>query len=90
MDAAEAPVRCDLYQVRPLEAVRHYVVDILVEVQDVLVVCKVLLAVAIEWEVEEGLLKVEAVLLIAVMCASVRVGVVSLAVTVEITAFVLV
>lgn len=90
MDAAEAPVRCDLYQVRPLEAVRHYVVDVLVEVQDVLVVGKVLLAVAVEREVEEGLLKVEAVVVIAVVAAPVWVGAVSLAVTVEITALVLI
>lgn len=90
MDAAEAPVRRDLDQVRPLEAVWHDVVDVLVEVQDVLVVGKVLLAVAVEREVEEGLLKVEAVVLIAVVAASVRVGVVSLAVTVKIAALVLI
>lgn len=90
MDAAEAPVRRDLYQVRPLEAVRHHVVDVLVEVQDVLVVGKVLLAVAVEREVEERLLKVEAVVLIGVVAATVRVGVVSLAIAVEMTALVLI
>lgn len=90
MDAAEAPVRCDLYQVGPLVAVRHHVVDVLVEVQDVLVVGEVLVAVAVEREVEEGLLKVEAVVLIAVVAASVRVGVVSLAVTIEVAALVLI
>lgn len=90
MDAAEAPVRGDLYQVRPPVAVRHHVVDVLVEVQDVLAVGKVALAAAVEREVEEGVLEVEAVVVIAVVAASVRVGVVRLAVTVEIAALVLV
>lgn len=90
MNAAEAPVRCDLYQVRPLVAVRHHVVDVLVEVQDVLVVGEVLLAVAVEREVKERLFKVEAFILIAPGAASVWVGVVSLAVTVEVVALVLI
>lgn len=88
MDAAEAPVRGDLYQVRPPVAFRHHVVDILVKVQDVLAVGKVPLVLVVEGEVEEGLLKVKAVVVIAVATASVRMSVVSLPVTVEIATLV--
>lgn len=58
--------------------------------QDVLAVGKVALAAAVEREVEEGVLEVEAVVVIAVVAASVRVAVVRLAVAVEIAALVLV
>lgn len=88
MDAAEAPVRGDLYQVRPPVAVRNHVVDILVKVQDVLAVSKVPLVLVVEGEVEEGLLKVKAVVVIAVATASVRMSVISLPVTIKIATLV--
>lgn len=88
MDAAEAPVRSDLYQVRPPVAVWHHVVDVLVKVQDVLAVGKVPLVLVVEGKVEEGLLKVKAVMVVAVATASVRMSVVSLPVTVEIATLV--
>lgn len=78
MDAAETPVRGDLYQVRSLVAVRHHVVDILVKVQCVLAVSKVPVVLAIERKIEEGLVKVKAVVALTVATTSVWLGVISL------------
>lgn len=90
MDAAEAPVRGDLYQVRSLVAVWHHVVDILVEVQYVLAVSKVPVVLAVERKVEEGLVEVEAVMAMTIATAAIRLGVVCLAVTVIVGTFVLI
>lgn len=87
MDAAEAPVRGYLYQVRSLVAVRHHVVDILVEVQCVLAVSKVPVVLAVEGKVEEGLIEVEAVPAMCIATVAVRLGIVSLPIAVIIGAF---
>ena len=87
MDAAEAPVRGDLYQVRPLVAVRHHVVDVLVKVQRVLAVSKLSVVLAVEGEVEEGLVKVKVVVAMAVATAAIWLGVIGLPVTVIICTF---
>ena len=84
MDAAEAPVRGDLYQVRSLVAVRHHVVDILVKVQCVLAVSKVPVVLAVERKVEEGLIKVKAVVAVTVATTAVWLGVISLPIMVVI------
>lgn len=88
MDAAEAPVRGDLYQVRPLVAVRHHVVDILIKVQYVLAVSKVSVVLAVEGKVEEGLVKVKAVMAVAVATAAIWLSVISLPITVIVVTFV--
>lgn len=88
MDAAETPVRGDLYQVGSLVAVRHHVVDILVKVQRVLIVSKVSVVLAAEGKVKEGLVKVEAVLAMSVMAATVWLGVIGLPISVIIGTFV--
>lgn len=82
MDAAEAPVGGDLYQVRPPVAVRHHLADVLVEVQRVLAVGEVPVVLGVEWEVEEGLVKVEVVLAMSVSAAAVSLGVIGLPVSV--------
>ncbi len=89
VDAAEAPVRGDLYQVRPLVAVGHYIVDILVKVQYVFAVSKVSVVLAVKGEVEEGLIKVKAVMAMTVVTTAVRLSVISLPVTVIISPFVI-
>lgn len=90
MDAAEAPVRGDLYQVWSFVAVGHHVVDVLVEVQYVLAVSEVSVVLAVEGKVEEGLIKVKVVLAVTVATAAVWLSVISLPITVIITTFVLV
>lgn len=90
MDAAEAPVRGDLYQVGPSVAVGHQLVDVLVEVQRVPAVTKVSVGLAVEREVEEGFIKVEAVLAMAVATATVRLAVIHLPVVVVSGTFVLI
>ncbi len=84
MDAAEAPVWGDLDQVRPLEAVRHNFIDILVEVQRVLAVSKVPATLIVEGKVEERLIKVEVVMKVSetMMSASIRVSVICLSITI--------
>lgn len=82
MDAAETPVRGDLYQVRPLVAVRHHVVDVLVKVQCVLAVSKVSVVLAVERKVKEGLIKVKAVVAMSVVAVTIWLGVISLPVSV--------
>lgn len=89
MDAAEAPVRGDLYQIRPLVAFWHHVVHILVKVQRVLAVSKVPVVLAVEGKVEEGLIKVEAVVAMSIAVTAVWLGVIGLPVTVVIGALVL-
>ena len=89
MDAAEAPVGSDLYQVRSLVAVRHHLVDILVKVQRVLAVSKVPLVLAVKGKVEEGLIKIKAFLALTVATvAAVWLRVISLPITVVIGTFV--
>lgn len=88
MDAAEAPVRGDLYQVWSFVAVGHHVVDVLVEVQYVLAVCKVPVVLAVEGKVEEGLIKVKAVVAMTVATTAVWLSVISLPITVIIATFV--
>lgn len=88
MDTAEAPVRGDLDQVWSLVAVRHHVVDILVKVQYVLAVSKVPVVLAVEGEVEEGLVEVKAVVAMTIATAAIRLGVIGLPVTVIIGTFV--
>lgn len=88
MDAAEAPVRGDLDQVRPLVAVGHHIVDVLVKVQYVLAVGKVPVVLAVEGEIEEGLVEVKAVVAMTIAAAAVRLGVISLPVAIEIGTFV--
>lgn len=90
MDAAEAPVRGDLDQVGPPVAVRHQLVDILVEVQREPAVAKISVGLAVEREVEEGFIEVEAVLALAVATAAVWLTVVRLPVAVVNGSFVLV
>lgn len=90
MDAAEAPVRGDLDQVWSLMAVRHHVFNILVEVQRVLAVSKVSVVLAIEGKVEEGLIKVKAVMAVSIMPAAVWLCVISLSIPVIIGTFVLI
>lgn len=58
VDAGEAPLGRDLDQVRPLEAVRHHLVIVLGEVEQVLGVGEVVTGAR---EVEEGVVEVEAV-----------------------------
>lgn len=88
MDAAEAPVRGDLYQVWSLVAVGHHVIDVLVKVQRVLAVSKVPVVLAVEGKVEEGLVEVKAVVALTVASAAVWLGVISLPVTVIVGSFV--
>lgn len=88
MDAAEAPVRGDLYQVGSLVAVRYHVVDILVKVQRVLAVCKVSVVLAVEGKIKEGLVKVKAVVAMSIATTTVWLGVISLPITVIIGTFV--
>lgn len=89
MDAAEAPVGRDLYQVRSLVAVRHHLVDILVKVQRVLAVSKVPLVLAVKGKVEEGLIKIKAFLALTVATvATVWLRVISLPITVVVGTFV--
>ena len=59
VDAGEAPLGRDLNQVGPLEAVGHYIVVILSEVEHVLAVGEVAAGAR---EMEEGFVEVEAVL----------------------------
>lgn len=87
MDAAETPVRGDLYQVRPLVAVRHHVVDILVKVQCVLAVSKVSVVLVVEGKVKERLIKVK-VLAMSVVAITIWLGVISLPISVIIGTFV--
>lgn len=61
VNAAETPVRCDLDQIWPPEAVWNHFVDVLVEVQCILAVRRVAASLVVEGEVEEGLIKVETV-----------------------------
>lgn len=82
MDAAEAPVRGNLDQVRSSVAVGHHLVYILVEVQDVLAVSKVPLVPAAVGKVEEGLIKVKCVMAVAVVTAAIWLSVVCLPITV--------
>lgn len=82
MDAAEAPVRGDLYQVWSLVAVRHHVVDILIKVQCVLAVSKVPVVLAVERKVEKGLVKVKVVVAVTVASTAIWLGVISLPITV--------
>lgn len=82
MDTAEAPVGGDFDQVRSFEAVRHHVIHILVEVQSVLAVGKLPVALIVEWEVEEGLVEVEVVVAVTVVTMTIRLGVISLAIPV--------
>lgn len=88
VDAAEAPVRGDLYQVRSPVAVGHHIVYILVKVQDVLAVGKVPLVLAAVRKVEEGLLKVKGVMAMAIVTAAVRLSVFCLPITVIIASLV--
>lgn len=88
MDAAEAPVRGDLYQVRSLVAVRHHVVDILVKVQYVLAVSKVSVVLAVEGKVEEGLVKVKAIMAVTVTAAAIWLSVICLPITVIVVTFI--
>lgn len=88
MDAGEAPIGGDLYQVGPLVAVRNHVVDVVVEVKGVLVVAKVSLVLVVEREVKEGLIKVEVVMAMAIMTAAIRLGVISLPITVIVGPFI--
>lgn len=88
MDAAEAPVGGDLYQVWPLVAVGHHIIDILVKVQYVLAVSKVPVVLAVEGKIEEGLVKVEAVMAMTVATTAVWLSVISLPITVIIATFV--
>lgn len=88
MDAAEAPVRGDLYQVGSLVALRHHVTDILVKVQCVLAVSKISVVLAVEGKVEERLVKVKAVVAMTIATVAIWLGVVSLPVTVIIGPFV--
>lgn len=90
MDAAEAPVRGDLYQVRPLVAVGHHVVDILIKVQYVLAVSKVPVVLAVKRKVEEGLVEVKAVMAMTMAAAAVWLSVIGLSVTVIVGTFVLI
>lgn len=90
MDAAEAPVRGDLYQVRSPVAVGHHIVYILVKVQDVLAVSKVPLVLAAIRKVEEGLLKVKGVMAVAVVTAAIWLSVFCLPITVIIVSLVFV
>lgn len=90
MDAAEAPVRGDLYQVWSLVAVRHHVIDILVEVQYVLAVSKIPVVLVVEGKVEEGLVEVKAVMAMTVATAAIWLGVISLSITVKTGPFVLI
>lgn len=87
MDAGEAPVGRDLYQVGSPVAVGHHVLHVLVEVQRVLVVREVPVVLAIEREVEQGL--VEVVVAMTVATAAIWLGVVGLPVTVITGTFVL-
>lgn len=89
MDAAEAPVRGNLYKVRPLVAVRHHLVDILVKVQRVLAVSKVSVVFAVERKVEEGLVKVKTVVALAIATVAIWLGIVCLSVTVVVGTFIL-
>ncbi len=82
MDAAETPVWGDLDQVRPLEAVRHNFIDILVEVQRVLAVSKVPATLVVEGKVEERLVKVEVVMKVSETMMSIRVSVICLSITI--------
>ncbi|XP_013920084.1 PREDICTED: caspase-9 [Thamnophis sirtalis] len=70
VDAAEAPVGGDLDEVRLPEALGDDLVDVVGEVEQVLLVEGVLVALRVEGEVEEGLVKVEA--LVEGMCMAVR------------------
>ena len=88
MDAAEAPVRGDLYQVWSLGAVRHHVIDILLKVQRVLAVSKVPMGLAVEGKVVEGLVEVKGVLVLTIATIAVWLGVISLPITVIIGTFV--
>lgn len=90
VDAAEAPVRGDLYQVRPPVAVGHHIVHILVKVQDVFAVSKVPLVLAAVREVEEGLLKVKGVMAVTVVTAAIWLSVLCLPITVVIASLVFV
>ena len=60
MDAAEAPVRGDFNEVRFLETIRHDFVDVVGKVEQILLVGGVA-PLRIKGEVEEGLVKIEAV-----------------------------
>lgn len=84
MDAAKAPVGGNLDQVRPLEAVRHNFIDILVEMQRVLAVSKVPATLIVEGKVEERLVKVEVVMKVVetVMAATIRMSVVCLSIAI--------
>ena len=82
VDTAETPVGCDFDQVRSLIAVRHHVIHILVEVQSVLAVGKLPVALIVEWEVEEGLVEVEVVVAVTIVTMTIRLGVISLAIPV--------
>lgn len=53
MDAGNAPIRGDLDQVGSSEAVRHDVIHILVEVEQIFVISKVSTGLPIEGEVEK-------------------------------------
>lgn len=81
MDAAEAPIRGDLDQVWPFEAVRHHIVDILIEVQCILAIGKVPTA-FVKREVEEILVKVKVVGAVSVVTMTIGLSVVSLTIAV--------
>lgn len=87
MNAAEAPIRGDLDQVWPLVAVRHHVTDVLIEVQNVPAVSKVPVVLAIEGKIEEGLVKIKAVMARTIATAAIRLGVISLSITIVICPF---
>lgn len=90
VDAAEAPVRGDLYQVRSPVTVGHHIVYILVKVQDVPAVSKVPLVLVAIRKVEEGLLKVKVVMTMAVVTAAIRLSVFCLSISVIIVSLVFV
>lgn len=90
MDAAEAPVRGDLYQVWSLVAVRYHIVDILVKVQYVLAVSKVSVVLAVEGKIKEGFIEVKAVMAMTIATAAVWLGVVCLPITVIVGTFVII
>lgn len=88
VDAAEAPVRRDLYQVGSPVAVRHHIVHILVKVQRIFAVGKVPLILVVKGKVEERLVEVKVVLASAVSTAAIRLSVIRLPIEVIICSFV--
>lgn len=74
MDAAEAPVGCDLDEIRPFKRVGHDVIHVLVEVQVVLAVGSTS-SMAAEREVEERLVEIKVVMKVTEAMWTVGIGV---------------